>query len=370
MTVRTETIRYIVVLCMMLFLIVPLFALAVTTEFSVQITPTPECSDMGDNDGDGFIDFPADPDCDSATDTIESGAAGTALSSGSSNQSTSAVRSSRESSDSASGSEPEVDEDPSYSFVRIQGRTYPGGRLLIIENGSIIAETTAQSDGSWMHVLERQELGRQQYQVISTDSNGNRSAPIIIPVRITPGITMDIDVVNPSPTTSIINDNEGFRISGFAQPQSLVEIISPVGDSTIVRAKSDGAYHLNPDVVQIGQYIVRSITAEGAVISFSKVVVIPKVDGFDSGVVVQGTDDPLDDRFLNNPRYTTESLTCRGDLNDDRRVDVADFVIAKIWYEKPLSQAMTRREADCLSGDGVISITDMSIIAYNWSVDL
>jgi hypothetical protein len=34
--------------------------------------PLPECSDTVDNDGDGFIDFPNDPDCDSPADDDES----------------------------------------------------------------------------------------------------------------------------------------------------------------------------------------------------------------------------------------------------------------------------------------------------------
>ncbi len=45
---------------------------AETTTLSQVILPSAECEDEGDNDGDTFIDFPADPDCTDASDDNES----------------------------------------------------------------------------------------------------------------------------------------------------------------------------------------------------------------------------------------------------------------------------------------------------------
>jgi hypothetical protein len=44
-----------------------------TTTTSTTTTPLPACSDGKDNDGDGAIDYPADPGCSSQTDTNERG---------------------------------------------------------------------------------------------------------------------------------------------------------------------------------------------------------------------------------------------------------------------------------------------------------
>lgn len=50
--------------------VVPLTLSAATTDFQIEIFGF-ECFDGNDNDGDGFIDFPADPDCEAQNDDTE-----------------------------------------------------------------------------------------------------------------------------------------------------------------------------------------------------------------------------------------------------------------------------------------------------------
>jgi len=45
---------------------------AITVIDGGDVVPAPECSDATDNDGDFLVDYPADPGCDSVTDTTES----------------------------------------------------------------------------------------------------------------------------------------------------------------------------------------------------------------------------------------------------------------------------------------------------------
>lgn len=64
--------RKLIILALITFYIARFNVLASQSNFKQEIYPITECNDGIDNDGDGFIDFMSDPNCDSWLDNNES----------------------------------------------------------------------------------------------------------------------------------------------------------------------------------------------------------------------------------------------------------------------------------------------------------
>lgn len=62
-----------------------------------------------------------------------------------------------------------------------------------------------------------------------------------------------------------------------------------------------------------------------------------------------------------------ETAVCRADVNGDGRVNLVDLSVLEVWFERDLGREMAEIEARCLSGDGLITPTDLSILAYYWT---
>jgi len=115
-------------------------------------------------------------------------------------------------------------------------------------------------------------------------------------------------------------------------------------------ADATGAYLLNFDtsVLEMGQHQTKSKAAlSGEITAFGKVV------GF-----VVGTKNVL-------AQSTTVSK--KGDLNKDGRVNLVDFSIAAFWYKRTLGATFSPLEVEHLNGDGKIDLVDFSIMAFNWT---
>jgi hypothetical protein len=52
----------------------------------------------------------------------------------------------------------------------------------------------------------------------------------------------------------------------------------------------------------------------------------------------------------------------KGDLNNDKRVNLVDFSIAAYWYKRSSPPASVD-----LNGDGKVDLIDFSIMAYYWT---
>jgi len=55
-------------------------------------------------------------------------------------------------------------------------------------------------------------------------------------------------------------------------------------------------------------------------------------------------------------------VAAKGDLNNDRRVNLVDFSIAAYWYKR--SSPPTNVD---LNSDGKVDLVDFSIMAYYWT---
>jgi hypothetical protein len=56
------------------------------------------------------------------------------------------------------------------------------------------------------------------------------------------------------------------------------------------------------------------------------------------------------------------NVVVKGDVNNDKRVNLIDFSIVAFWYKKPNAPANVD-----INGDKKVDIVDFSIMAFNWT---
>ena len=111
-----------------------------------------------------------------------------------------------------------------------------------------------------------------------------------------------------------------------------------------------GAYLLNFDtsVLEMGQHQTKSKAAlNGEITAFGKVV------GFSVGT--------------KNVLAQLPTVSKKGDLNKDGKVNLVDFSIAAFWYKRTLGVTFKPLEVEYLNGDGKVDLVDFSIMAFNWT---
>jgi len=62
-----------------------------------------------------------------------------------------------------------------------------------------------------------------------------------------------------------------------------------------------------------------------------------------------------------------QTVSKKGDLNADGRVNLVDFSIAAYWYKRPISAEFATKEKERLNGDGKVDLVDFSIVAFYWT---
>jgi hypothetical protein len=177
------------------------------------------------------------------------------------------------------------------------------------------------------------------------------------PVSVTSGVTTNVGGIFIAPTISVDKSQvkRGDNIAIFGQSTSSSEITVSINSAEeyFVKKMTDtnGVYLLNFDTspLEMGQHNTKSkVSLGGEISSFSKVIDF-----------VVGTKNVL-------AKSPTKSVI-KGDLNNDKRVNLVDFSIAAYWYKRPLSVAFKPIEIERLNGDGKIDLIDFSIMAFYWT---
>ena len=57
-----------------------------------------------------------------------------------------------------------------------------------------------------------------------------------------------------------------------------------------------------------------------------------------------------------------EKTPAKGDMNNDKRVNLVDFSVVAYWYKRPSPPATVD-----LNNDGKVDLVDFSILAYYWT---
>ncbi|MEZ4210654.1 MAG: hypothetical protein R3B38_03030 [Patescibacteria group bacterium] len=308
---------------------------SVTSNFRQTILPLPQCSDLVDNDGDGFTDFPDDPDCDSLLDDMEEFSAG-----GSGNQ---------EGSSSQATPTPLVD-----ASVVFSGWAFPNAVISIQSGGNEVVNGRAGVDASFRIEWPSVNPGTYPINLVATDTDGIRSNIPNQTVAVTANTSTAISSLVFPPTMQLDSDGfttgtsigvKGHTIAGSSLAMEVLDADSLrllITDDQW-RADENGNYQ--------GILDTASWPAADKMVRVRLFTILgTEVEGTMQLVQYQGADInlPLDAR--------------KADVDDDGKVDLIDLSKMIFWYKKPSPLPQFD-----LNKDGVVDLIDISILIYYWT---
>lgn len=238
-----------------------------------------------------------------------------------------------------------------------EGRAYPKSAVTLLKDAQIAATTIAGADANFQLNISGLSGGNYIFSVYSEDNKGNRSSLLTFPISVTSGATTKVSGIFIAPTIAVdkseVKRGDNIAIFGQSVPNSEITISVNSDEEFFnkISADTNGAYLYNFDtsVLEIGQHYTKSKTAlGGAISSFSKSI------SFFVGTKTIKAEEP-------------KKAPEKGDLNNDKRVNIVDFSIKAYWYKRPISAEFAVKEKERLSGDGKVDLVDSSIMAFYWT---
>jgi len=240
---------------------------------------------------------------------------------------------------------------PSITEVVFTGKAYPKSSVTLLKDAQIVATTIAGLDANFQISLSNISPGIYIFSLYSEDSKGNRSSLLTFPLSVTSGVTTNVSGVFIAPTIDVdkseVKRGENIAIFGQSVPESdiVISVSSEEEFFTKTISDEDGIYLYNFDtsVLDYGSHYTKSKASKENLIS-----------GFSYSVNFQvGTKTVLKE---------TTKISEKGDLNNDKRVNLVDFSILAYWYQRPSPSATVD-----LNNDGKVNLVDFSIMAYYWT---
>lgn len=236
--------------------------------------------------------------------------------------------------------------------VVFTGRAYPKSTITLLKDAQVVAMTNADSNANFQITISGLSSGNYIFSIYSEDNKGVRSSLLTFPMSITSGVTTKVGGIFIAPIIAVdkseVKQGDNISIFGQSTPASEITISVNSDNEFFVKKTTDanGTYLLNFDtsVLEMGQHNTKSkVALNGEISSFSKVV------GFTVGI-------------KNTLKELIEKTVSKGDVNNDKKVNLIDFSITAYWYKRPNPP----KSAD-LNGDGKVNLIDFSIMAFNWT---
>jgi len=235
--------------------------------------------------------------------------------------------------------------------VNFSGRAYPLSKVGVLKDGQLVITTVAGPDANFNISLTGLSSGNYIFAVFSEDNQGMRSSLFTFPIFITQGATTTVSGIFIAPTIAVdkseVKKGENIAIFGQSVPNSEITIsVSSEGEFfNKVKADKGGVYLYNFDttLLNMGQHFTKSKAAMGGEISS-----LSKTIGFAVGTKTIFAE--------------SQKIPTKGDVNNDKRVNLVDFSIAAYWYKRPSPPANID-----LNSDGKIDLVDFSIMAHYWT---
>ena len=224
--------------------------------------------------------------------------------------------------------------------LHIVGYASPSALIYFLENSSVIATNTANSNSYFDETINGLAGGIHTINIYARDSDNRNSVVTNINVNISSGSTVNYGPVIIAPTFSIPTTSIGrpaeLNVNGKAVNNSSVEISinGSRNDGTNFSVTTDGSgswsANINP-LLHLGEKSVYFVAVDRASIK-------------------------------SEPSNTTNyTVVLSADLNNDGKVNDLDFDILKSKW-----QSRDNVAAD-INDDGVVNITDLSIMMYYWT---
>ena len=239
---------------------------------------------------------------------------------------------------------------PPVTAVNFSGRAYPKNTVTILKDAQVAVTTVAGSDAAFSANTSGLSGGNYIFSIYSEDTKGVRSPMLTFPISVTAGVTTNIGGIFIAPTIAVdkseVKRGDNIAIFGQSTPNSEITITINSEEEIFNKVKTDngGAYLYNFDtsLVENGQHFTKAKAAyQGEISSFSKVI------SFQVGT----------QNVLAKP-----ITAAKGDLNNDKRVNLIDFSISAYWYKR--SDPPTSAD---LNDDNKVDLVDFSIMAYYWT---
>lgn len=311
---------------------------AVSTSLTVEVAAA-ACADGIDNDGDGKIDYPADPGCSSASDNDETdlpppggGAGGVAY----------------------------VPSVPTK--VILKGLAYPGSSVTILKDGRVV--TTVQADPLANFNVEITDItaGIYTFGVWSEDKKGVRSRIFSFTTSVTDGMITTVSGIFLPPTINLdkeaVTRGENIGILGQTAPESNVSIFVYSEEGPVVKktkADTAGSYFYNLDTTPIEEGAhaakAKSSTVDGLISDFSEVlsfqVLYPSLEEV--------------------PEKVPERVSIPVNINrdfDEKGNNIVNLIDVSILL---FNWGIPKNSWADINKDGQVDLIDFSILLYHWT---
>lgn len=241
---------------------------------------------------------------------------------------------------------------PIPATIVFKGYSYPGALVTFVKNGAIIGNVLAKNDGTFEKEIGTNP-GISTFGIWARDKLGLNSQTTNISIALQESAKTTIAGIILSPTIaankSVATQGEKLVIYGSATPKSAIRIFNnySLGQAlSPVKAKDNGHWEYTLDTLELqpGEYSLKA----------------------NAQLEILGLLSPFSSNFL----FNVEEKKCYGsDLNNDGRVNVADFSILMFYWNKSLSEVKSKQINICVDtdGDGSITLADFSIMMYKWT---
>lgn len=240
---------------------------------------------------------------------------------------------------------------PATSVV-FTGRAYPKSAITLLKDAQIAATTIAGLDANFQISVSGLSTGNYIFSLYSEDNKGIRSSLLTFPVSVTAGVITNVSGVFVAPTIAVdkseVKRGDNIAIFGQSAPQADITISVNSDEKFFGKTISDkdGVYLYNFDtsLIDYGIHNTKSKASIGnqLVSSWSYLI------NFKVGT--------------KNVVAELPKTAVKGDMNNDKQVNLVDFSIAAYWYKRPAPPV-----AVDLNSDGKVDLVDFSIMAYYWT---
>ncbi|WP_299774354.1 Ig-like domain-containing protein [uncultured Pseudoteredinibacter sp.] len=154
------------------------------------------------------------------------------------------------------------------SKLELQGSANPGETVRIYQNGGVIGETTADSNGNWSYTASQLREGSYSFTATAIDSNGQESLPSsehVVNVDQTAVIAKSIQFKG---ATGLLDNGDSIsnglvEISGLAEANARVDIYDQGNKIASVQADAQGQWNIELDL-PAGAHDISTIVVDQA----------------------------------------------------------------------------------------------------------
>jgi len=236
----------------------------------------------------------------------------------------------------------------------INGVAYPLARVTLLKNGVVNQIVYADLEAKFNINLSGLEAGWFNLALIASDSDGNQSATLSLPVYVTYGAITTVNGLLLAPTLRLdrlrVLAAESVNVSGQTAPLATLRISvkAATNNELTVQADQRGWYYYKVETRNwaLGNYLFSAKSNYKNLNSPESTAVSLMVTTRDEVAL---------------PERPT-ACQIRADFNSDCKINLVDFSILAYWYKRPNVPARLD-----LQKNGVIDLADFSIMAYYWT---